>query len=569
MRTTTTSFCLAVLTATLAAQKVAEVEPNDTPATAMPVAHGMHIMASYATAADEDWFSFTLSAPGQVHLHTVATGTLSIGQSRDNRIAFYDATGTTRLAWNDSAVGTMADCGVTLPAGSYTARVALKSGTATAYDLDFYVLPVRAIDTVEGAEPNGDTGTPTPFLPGNVIAGELVAGSPADEDYWTFQVSNRAIAFAATYDDGGVPQLDNLALRFYSGSPGQWVGLGAGDATNTLSHRVTSLAHPGMLIGGSYALAVRPGTAAVGTAPWDYTKLGKYAVRTGMIDMPDNVIGVEAAEPNNTPATSSGFILPGDAVTGNSTGSLDEDWYAIAISGPTTIGAMAEGIGGSPLPGSTLRLWDTNGTTSLASGTGSATSHGRILFTIERSGIYYLSIQGPTVSVVGDYLLHYGSTQPLHLSPTTRVEPASTNACIGSTGQRPLLGYMQGEVPAFGSTFVTRVERALPLSFVAGMFGVDNTIAMGSIPLPALIGYGGLDPQSNPTPCMVRVDPAVMLLSLTDAAGAAEFSFVFNANPAFVGFKVYSQALCFDPTINALGFTVSNDGSFVLGDRAF
>src|SRR5688572_32099306 len=101
MRITTTSLCLAALAANLAAQKVAEVEPNDTAATAMPVAHGMHIMAGYATAADEDWFSFTLAAPGQVHLHTVATGTLSLPQSRDNRIAFYDATGTTRLAWND------------------------------------------------------------------------------------------------------------------------------------------------------------------------------------------------------------------------------------------------------------------------------------------------------------------------------------------------------------------------------------------------------------------------------------------------------------------------------------
>jgi hypothetical protein len=569
MRTTTTSFCLAALTATLAAQKVAEIEPNDTAATAMPIAHGMHIAASYASAADEDWFSFTLSAPGQVHLHTVATGTLSLGTSRDNRIAFYDASGATRLAWNDAAVGTMADCGVTLPAGTYTARVGLKAGAAGTYDLDFYVLPVRVIDTAEGPEPNGDTGIPTAFTPGNTLEGELVAATPADEDYWTFAVATRGIAIAGSYDDGGVPQLDNLALRFYAGAPGAWTGLGLGDASNTQSHRVTTLTHPGMLTAGTYAIGVRQGTAAVGTAPWDFTKVGKYSLRTGLIDLPDSTVVTEGVEPNNTPATLAGVLNLGGAALGNSTGSLDQDWYLIAVAGPTTIGAMAEGTGAAPLAGSTVRLWDSTGTVSLASGSGNATTHGKLVFTIERAGLYHISIQGPTTTVTGDYLLHVGGCAPLHLSPTTRVEPASTNACIGSNGQRPLLGFMSGELPAFGSTFVTRVERTYPSSFVAGMFGIDNTVAMGSIPLPFLLGYGGLDSQSNPTPCYVRVDPAVMVVALTDANGNGEFAFTFQASPAALGFKVYTQALCFDPPINSLGLTVSNDASFVLGDRSF
>jgi hypothetical protein len=569
MRIPTTSLCLAVFTATLAAQKVAEVEPNDAPATAMPIAHGMHIAASYASAADEDWFSFSLSVPGQVHLHTVATGTLSLGTSRDNRIAIYDASGTTRLAWNDSGSGTMADCGVTLPAGSYTARVALKTGTAGTYDLDFYVLPVRPIDTPEGPEPNGDTGTPTPFSPGQVLEGELVAGTPADEDYWAFTVATRGIALAATYDDGGAPQLDNVALRFYSGGPGAWTAIGTGDATNTASHRVTSLTHPGILTANTYAIGVRQGAAAVGTAPWDYTKVGKYSLRTALIELPDNTVIGEAAEPNNTPAAPAGVLALGDAVIGNSTGSLDQDWYMVFVNGPTTIGAIAEPHGGSPLMGSTIRLWDSTGTVSLASGSGSASTHGRIVFTIERAGLYFLSIQGPTTTVTGDYLLHVGGCAPLHISPSTRVEPASTNACIGSNGQRPLLGFMSGELPAFGSTFVTRVERAYPSSFVAGMFGIDNTVAMGSIPLPFLLGFGGLDSQNNPTPCYVRVDPAVMVVALTDANGNGEFAFTFQASAAALGFKVYTQALCFDPPINPLGLTVSNDASFVLGDRAF
>ncbi len=379
----------------------------------------------------------------------------------------------------------------------------------------------------------------------------------------------RGIAIAQTYDDGGVPQLDNLALRFYSGAPGAWTALGAADAVNSASHRVTTLAHPGMLLAGNYAIAVRPGTTTSAAAPWDFTRLGKYGLRTGLIDLSDYNTVTEAVEPNNTVATPAGVLGLGDAATGNSTGSLDEDWYMIVIGGPTTIGAMAEGIGATPLAGSTVRLWDATGTTSLASGSGSATTHGKLVFTIERAGIYYLSIQGPTVAVTGDYRLHFGGCTPLFIAPTTRVEPASTNACIGSNGQRPLLGWMSGELPNFGSTFVTRVERTYSSTFIVGMFGTSNTLASGSIPLPFLIGYGGLDSQSQPTPCYVRVDPVVLLANLTDAAGNAEFSFTFNYSASALGFKIYTQALCYDPVINAIQLTVSNDGSFVVGDRAF
>lgn len=559
---------LAVMAA-LPAQKINEVEPNDTPATAQPIVPGNHIVASYATTADEDWFSFTLASPGQVHLHTVAQGTLALGTSRDNRIAFYDASGTTRLAWNDGAVGTMADCGVTLPAGSYTARVALKAGTAGAYDLDLFVLPVQPINTSEGPEPNGATGTPSPFTLGDTLEGELIVATPADEDYWAFTLSGRGIALAATYDDGGVPQADNMALRFHSGTPGSWTAVGASDATNSASHRITTLSHPGMLLAGTYAIAVKGGTAAAGTAPWDYTKLGKYSLRTAFIDMPGTSVIGENAEPNNTPAMPAGVFTLGDDLTGNSTGSLDEDWYMFVVTAPTTIGAMAEGTSATPLAGSTLRLWDDTGTISLASGSGSSTSHGRLVFTIERAGTYFLSIQGPTVAVTGNYVLHTGGTQPLYISNSTRVEPASTNACIGSNGLRPLIGYMSGEVPAFGSTFITRVERALGSSFAVGMIGLSNTLALGSIPLPFLISFGGLDPMGNPTPCYVRVDPLIMLAVLTDGAGNTEYGYIFNYTPSALGLKVYQQALCFDPTLNSLGLSVSNDASYVLGDRPF
>jgi hypothetical protein len=560
---------LAALLAALPAQKVNEIEPNDNAATAQAIVAGQHIAASYASVTDEDWFSFTLSAPGQVHLHTVGTGTLSLGVTRDNRIAIYDAAGGTRLAWNDSAVGTMADCGVTLPAGSYTACVSLKSGTAVAYDLDFFVLPVHPIDTFEASEPNGANGIPSPFTLGDTIGGELGVVLPADEDYWTFSLSNPAIIVAATYDDGGVPQLDNIALRFYSGIPGAWTPIGAGDVSNSQSHRVTNLTHPGMLGAGSYAIAVKGGTAAAGTSPWDYRKVGKYALRTAIIDFPGVNSINESAEPNGNITTPAGFANLGDDVYGNTTGSQDEDWYFIVISQPTTLGAMAEGVGANPLPGSSLRLWDSTGLVAPASASGSATSHGKMVFNVDRLGIYFLSIAGPTVAIGGDYVLHVSGCNPLYVSNTTRVEPASTNACVGSTGQRPMIGYSSGETPAFGSWFITRVERTIPSSFAVGMIGISNTTAFGSLPLPFFLDWGGLDGQGNPSPCYVRVDPTIMIAVLTDAAGTGEYGYTFPYSVNGIGLKVYQQALCFDPALNAFGLSVTNDASYVLGDRPF
>ena len=565
IRTTSAAVVLSsALAVALNAQKVAEIEPNDTAATAMAITAGQHIVASYATAADEDWFSFTLANPGQVHVHTVATGTLSLSTSRDNRIAIYDATGTNRLAWNDGAVGSMADCGVTLPAGTYTARVGLKSGTAGSYDLDFYVLPAAPVMFGEFPEPNGaSSSNPSMFTVGQSFGGNLTLG---DEDYWMFSLAGRGIVVAASYDDGGAPQLDNMALRIHSGLPGGWLALGASDATNSASHRVTTLAHPGMLSAGTYAISVKGGTAAAGTAPWDFTKTGEYAIRTALIDMPGLTTVVEGAEPNDNISTPAGTFTLGEDLQGFSTGSTGDgiDWYRFTVFGPTTIGAMAEGLSTSPTPlaGSTIRLWDSTGTVNMASGSGSATTHGRLVFTIERAGTYYLQIAGATATVAGDYVLHTGGTNPLYYSASTRMEPASTNACIGTNGQRPLFGNLSGETPAFDSTFVTRLDRALPSSFAIYVLSVT--------PLPPVsLGLGGLDSQSNPTDCALRVMPDVLFLGLTDAAGSGELVLTFPYNPMDIGLKIYQQAVCYDPTLNGFGFSVSNDASYMLGDRPF
>ncbi|HEX5050967.1 MAG TPA: prealbumin-like fold domain-containing protein [Planctomycetota bacterium] len=561
------------VTAGLSAQQiVTEVEPNDLPAQAQPITPGQQIVASFSTTTDEDWFSFTLTSPGQAHLRSINSGTLSLSLTRDTRIALYDASGTTRLAWNDGASGTRADCGVTLPAGSYLYRVGIKTAITSAvnYDLDFFVLPSRPIDVVESPEPNDPNvpgGVPTPMSLGNTIEGSLSA--PTDVDFWSFTLPNPGIVQAVSFDDGGVPQLDNMALRFYQQvAPGAWTALGTGNATNSASHRVSNLQHPGILAAGTYAIAVQAGTAAAGTPPWDYVQTGRYSLRTCFIDMHGAAALPEAPEPNSDPATATFMVLGLDA-TGSAQAGNDPDWYSFTITAPTTVGAMAEGTGASPLPGSTLRIWDANGNT-YGSASGNATTHGRLITTLIVPGTYYLEIAASQFAMTGDYILHTGECSPVYVQSSTRVEPASTNACIGSGGNRPLIGYLPGETPIFNSTFVTRIERTIPTSFAAVALGLSNTTALGgSLPLPALLDVGGLDPMGNPTPCMLRVDPVVLLLVLTDASGTGEFAWKFPFSAPNIGTKIYEQALCFDPTLNSLGLSVSNDASFVVGDLPF
>ena len=428
------------------AQIVLEVEPNNSPAQAQAISPGQQIRASFAASADEEWFSFTLTAPGQVHLRSLNSGTLSQSTTRDTRIALYDATGTTRLAWNDdSAIIRAADCGVTVPAGSYLWRVNYKIGTGpAAYDLDFFVLPGRPIDTTEAAEPNDPRlpgGVPTPMVLGDTVEGTLTLG---DADFWSFTLTNPGNVRIAALDDGGIPQLDFLGLRFYrETTPGNWVGVGT-IFSDVFSHRVQLISN-GALQPGTYAVAV-DSSSSTSAGPWNIAATGRYSLRTELI----------------------------------------------------------------------------------------------------------------------------GTTSPAYFASTTSVQPAATNACVGSSGQRPQLGYLSGETPVFNSTFVTRIERTIPSSFAAVMFGLSDTTALGgTVPLPLFLGTGGPDAQGLPTQCLIRVDPQVLQLVLTDASGNGELAVTFPFVAAAIGTRVFEQALCFDPTLNGTGLSVTNDASFVVGDRSF
>ena len=546
----------------LAAQRLPEIEPNDSVAQAQTLAAGTQVTANLA-AGEQDWFRFTLASAAQVHLKT--SGNFGVNPSVDTAVFLYDASGTTRLAWNDNAAGTMSDLGATLPPGAYTCMVIGKLATTTGdYGLDFVVLPAQPIQVQEGPEPNNDPGlggVPTPITLGDTFAGDL--SSPTDVDWYTFTVTGRCVVQAICYDDGGVPQLDNTRLAFYQEtSPGVWAAFGTSSSLTT-SHRSFNLAHPQTLAAGNYAIQVDAGTAAAGTAPFDYQKTGKYAVRTVLVDMPGFYTAPEAPEPNNTPA-GAGFLTLGDYAIGNCSGSNEADWWMFAVGAPTTVVAMSADTGATPITDTSVTLYDGNGTQLTSASSGGASSHGRLVYTVPQAGIYYLAVSGGLFAATGDYILYTGGAAPLYAASAFSTTPPSTNACPGSNGLRPALTAASTEAPQLGSTFVVRLQNTLPNAAAFACIGYSRTDAFGgSVPLPVdLTNYGAPG-------CFLRVDPRVKLLVVTDASGVAYIDFALPPIIALRGLPVFMQSIQLDQPNNALGLSVTNDVRILLGDRGY
>ncbi|HEU4417356.1 MAG TPA: DVUA0089 family protein, partial [Planctomycetota bacterium] len=150
----------------LAQAHVAEVEPNDTPATAQAILVGDQIDCDLA-AGEQDWFLFTLAAAGRVRIHTSSrTGFLD---GVDTRIALLGGTGTTYRAIDDdsrgSGQGWTSEIQLNIAAGSYMVQVvgadAMESGS---YSLDVGSITPVVYDAFE-AEPNDTHLTATPTGP--------------------------------------------------------------------------------------------------------------------------------------------------------------------------------------------------------------------------------------------------------------------------------------------------------------------------------------------------------------------------------------------------------------------
>ncbi len=105
-----------------------ETEPNDTAATANPIAGGDVYAASLSPAGDQDWFVYT-TAGGSASFETGAGASPAAG---DTKIYVYASDGTTQVAYDDdSGAGLYSLVTYSFSAGTYYVKVIHYSATGT------------------------------------------------------------------------------------------------------------------------------------------------------------------------------------------------------------------------------------------------------------------------------------------------------------------------------------------------------------------------------------------------------------------------------------------------------
>lgn len=539
------SLSVLALAASAAAQRILEVEPNDTAATAQVVVPGNHVVGSLL-AAEQDWYTFTLAAAGQVRCFSSG--------GVDVEIHIFDSTGTVKHAWNDGSSN--ADAGVTLAAGTYAARVnGYTTTTAGAYNFDLAVNPTNTPTVVEGAEPNDTFATATPVVLGDLVSGAL--SGPTDIDGFSFTITERSVIQIDVSDDSMSPQLDDTSLAFWTSAD----ALISSTTGTSFSHRatLTSLSGggaTGVYAPGSYYFRVYTTT----TPSPGYTGTGNYTIRTKVVSLPTAPAGVEGAEPNNTVATATPLAL-GVPMDGNITAG-DIDWYSISLTGPTLMTFITVDGPATAITDTTIRLRDATGATILSSATtGGTGSHARMVITSNVAANYIVEVAGGLATSAGNYQLQCGSTNPNFVTAAYTV---GTGGCAGTAGTPALAAELgtTGDKPVLGATHVARGSLCPAGAPVITMLGLSNTFANGgTVPLP--YDLGGLGAPG----CFVRVDPLATGFVIASGTGDFFWETSLPGIPGLRGLIYYQQFAVIDAGANVLGITTSNICTALTGDR--
>lgn len=239
MRTSPTLPGILALCAVIApalAQGTAEgPEPNDTPATATPLAPGDQAYGEILPGVDHDWFQIVLNAPADLRAWT---GPGFVNQIGDTRLAVLDAVGNVLLEVDDGNLATHGFYSVLtlgdLPAGTYHLRVrGYDASTVGSYTLDVVAAPlgtyapaVTLSPASEGPEPNdprvpGTATTTTTFTRnhgataagGTSGTGFSIAG--ADYDFYAFAVTATGVHVLSTLQTpalANTPAVDDTVL---------------------------------------------------------------------------------------------------------------------------------------------------------------------------------------------------------------------------------------------------------------------------------------------------------------------------------------------------------------------
>ncbi len=537
------------------AQRVAEVEPNNTSAAAQAIVLGSQVDATLA-AGEEDWFEFSTTGGNAV---LISHGPTDV----DTVFELFDSTGTTLLAVNDDTDAFFSALSVDLAAGTYQLRVTgWGPTTAGPYQLELGEVATVGNTGTEN-EPNDSLGQADPLAGGDVIDGVLGSG---DEDWYRIDLTAAATGVWFEIAEGAAPWVSShrWELRDSGGGllgPTTEFGPNAGDSSPSEIRSSTVRSWPA----GTYYLVIKESSFPLGFG--NAIPQGGYRLR--LATMPVTGAPASESEPNDT-VQQANAVTPGSSIAGSisaSGGGDPVDIYGpFVISGPTVMQFQTRQGSSGPLLDSTIRLLDDDGNTVQQWTVGnlaSPTSHARATVVFSRVETYYLEVRSPGngAGQSGSYVLEVGAAASLHTAAS--YDLAEVNGiCLGSNGLRPTLTVdSPGERPVLGTNMSRTVEFLPPLSPFFLVEGLSDEIGLGSIPLPYDLG-----PLGAPD-CGVFVDPLANQLILGSPSGTVALDNRMPTSVVFRGVPIYEQVVALDLAANALGITASNYARKLLGDR--
>lgn len=538
MRTLHNVFSLLLaLAPALTAQVAAEIEPNDLPAQATAVVCGQHIEAAANYTGDVDWFTFTLAAPARV---TILSGSSATGTVLDDELELYDAALNLLARNDDDDREWLAAISTYLPAGTYRLwHRGYGAGTGP-YSLDIQCDTTGAATprVAETAEPNGDPlagGAPMALLVGGIGDGVLAAG---DSDWWQFTLATPTVC-RIEVGRGLVGTFSPDTYLYLRDASGALLEADDDDGPGAWSLVVATLP------AGTYYADVQ---GYGGANPGSYTLL----LQTFDASL---ALG-ESPEPNGDPLLAGqpsvlacGVLGEGEIAAG------DSDWWAFTLAEETFVDLTSWGgrfqNGLTTIQNPNLAIYDA-ASLQLVASTGNTfyDRHERIRVWLP-VGSYFAEITASTAAATGTYTLRLACNQSAQYH-------VFAGGCVGSNGLAPRWTVRHLEQPLIGTTFVGEFRDCPANGVVFPFLGFSRTVALGSIPLPLDLGVVGAPG------CVLDVDPVVSTGLLTDAIGGATWAFPIPQVPALSGVVIAQQAFVFDPTVNALGLTLSNAGHGVL-----
>ena len=162
-------------------ERFTEVEPNDSPAQATPIAPGV-VRGSLFPANDWDYYSFSATAGDRLYALTMTSASAS--SSTDSVLELYGPDGTT-LIEHDNDDGSFSSnassiAGAVLPTtGTYYLRVRHNQATGQLFPYDLYMHLQRGTPGVE-SEPNDDPSNANPLPASGWVAGTFDVANDVD-----------------------------------------------------------------------------------------------------------------------------------------------------------------------------------------------------------------------------------------------------------------------------------------------------------------------------------------------------------------------------------------------------